>query len=263
MTEQKWLLCRPTYFDVLYEINPWMHIDMRPDKAAALQQWEGLRKHFDQHSIPYELLPEQPEVPDLVFTANGALVKGKKAVIASFKFPQRQKEEPFFEQWFRDNKYEIFKIDTGWFEGEGDALFIGETLCAGYGTRSTPETYRKVAEYLNITKVILCEMIDPYFYHLDTCFAPISDNQALIYAEALSEASIKELTNNMELIYVNKEEALRFACNAVVHNKIVIIPSGCPVTTKELQKRNFTVVETEMTQFMKAGGAAKCCSLRV
>lgn len=259
----QWLLCPPTYFDVVYEINPWMHVTVKPDKSVAQKQWEDLCELFKKLSIPHTFLEPQPGLPDLVFTANGALVKGKKAVLGSFRHPQRQGEEPYYKQWFKSHGYKLTEVEHGWFEGEGDALFVGDILCAGYGARSTPETYEEITEFLEVKNTILCEMVDPVFYHLDTCFAPLSDKQALVYTEALSKTTIICLEEHMELLPIARDEALNFACNCVVHGKNIIIPTGCPKTCLMLQQKGFSVEETDMSQFLKAGGAAKCCSLRV
>ena len=38
-----YLMCRPTYFTVSYEINPWMDRARPVDTALAVSQWERLR----------------------------------------------------------------------------------------------------------------------------------------------------------------------------------------------------------------------------
>jgi hypothetical protein len=36
------LMCAPSAYDLLYEINAWMHLSDKPDKTLAWKQWEQL-----------------------------------------------------------------------------------------------------------------------------------------------------------------------------------------------------------------------------
>src|ERR1019366_893623 len=95
------LMCRPTYFDIEYEINPWMHIDNRVDVKLAIEQWEQLKKIYtDQIGWDVKLIEPIKGLPDLVFTANGALVIDGKVALPTFRSPARQAETAHDKVWF-------------------------------------------------------------------------------------------------------------------------------------------------------------------
>ena len=106
-------------------------------------------------------------------------------------------------------------------------------------------------------------MSNPYFYHLDTCFCPLNAELAIWYPPAFTPDSQERMSKQIELIPVVAEEAKRFACNAVVLNKQVILPTYCPQISAALEKRGFTVYACDMDEYLKAGGACKCLTLKL
>jgi len=112
--------------------------------------------------------------------------------------------------------------------------------------------------------VIPLELVDPYYYHLDTCFCPLSAECAIFYPGAFDNYAKDVLRHQVpDLIEVNAAEAQRFACNAVVVGRTVITNTGCPNLQSELARRGFTAQETPLDEFVKAGGSAKCLTLRL
>jgi hypothetical protein len=118
------LMCPPEYFNVAYIINPWMHGNLRKiDNAVAKQQWRALYDTLTDHATVRLVLP-QPGSPDMVFTANAGLVRGKRFIVSRFRYPERQYEEPYFADWFMDRGYDVSLMPRDVpFEGAGDALF--------------------------------------------------------------------------------------------------------------------------------------------
>ncbi len=258
----RWLLCRPKYFDVTYEINPWMSVQRAPDTSLAQLQWKELDKTLGSLGASLDYIEPEAGHPDLVFTANAGLVRGNKVVLSHFKYPERQGEEPIFHRWFERNGYEVHTIKE-YFEGEGDALFLGSTLFGGYGFRTDKEAFAPVKKILDIKEVVLCELTDSRFYHLDTCFCPIGPKKALYVPSAFSEASKILMSAHVELLPISEKDALKFACNAVVLGNSIVIPAGCEETKKTLASEGMKVHEVALNEFMKAGGSAKCLSLRI
>lgn len=259
----KWLLCPPNYFDVKYEINPWMNRDRVPLSAVAAEQWRVLHHTILRLGGYVEYVEPTQEQPDLVFTANAGLVRANKLVLSKFKHKERQGEEAIFENWFASRGYQISKLNTGYFEGEGDALFAGDTLFCGYGFRSEAKVYQEVCNILGVHDNVLCELIDSRFYHLDICFCPLNSKLALYNPWGLSEQSIESMKKKIEMVPVAEKDAQRFVCNAVVLGDNVILPAGCDQTQKELEKLGFKSYSVELGEFLKGGGAAKCLSLRL
>lgn len=261
----KILMCRPDYFGIKYSINPWMSVQHTVDHPIALSQWEKLYNTILNCGANVLFVEPIADYPDMVFTANAGLLYQNKIILSHFKFKERQGEEDYFYDWFNKNDFEILNpnyANEPFFEGAGDALLAGDKLFAAYGFRTNRDFYEK-AKYLDHSKIIYCELADPYFYHLDTCFCPINDKLAIGYPNAFTQESQKHMQENIELISVKEDEARRFACNAVVLGNHVVLPAECPEITAELEKRGLIVHACEMTEYLKAGGACKCLTLRI
>ena len=256
------LLCPPEYYGIEYEINPWMSRARQADRATAATQWDNLRKGLVANGCAVELIEPRLALPDMVFTANAGLIVGDQFVRSNFRHPQRQPEAGFFEDWFRAHDYRIVRLPENLiFEGEGDALFCGDMLFCGYHFRSDIQSHQWLGAHFGCL-VISLELVDPRFYHLDTCFCPISSDTAMWYPNAFdsyAKAAIREHIPN--LIEVSKDEAAFFACNAVVLDREIILPEGCPKLSAVLSARGYACHQLQMSEFIKAGGACKCLTL--
>ncbi|HEX3726941.1 MAG TPA: arginine deiminase-related protein [Pirellulales bacterium] len=258
------LMCPPTYYGIEYEINPWMSRQRQADQTQAIAQWAALREALTAAGARILIEDPVPGLPDLVFTANAALVFRQQAVLARFRYPQRQGEESHDETWLKAAGFTVLRLDTGVsFEGAGDALFCGDTLVAGYRIRSDVRGHQQIGGMF-ACRVIPLELVDPYYYHLDTCFCPLAAGQAIYFPGAFDDYGLRALHEAVgELIEVTAEEARRFACNAVVVGRIVITNTGCPALHQALRDRGFEPRETPLDEFAKAGGSAKCLTLRL
>ncbi|MBI3610592.1 MAG: amidinotransferase [Nitrospirae bacterium] len=259
------LMCPPDYYGIEYEINPWMDRRRPADTALAMRQWQTF---YDQLTtglgVTVELLTPVKGLPDLVFMANAGLASGKKFIRSNFRFPQRQREVPVFEAWFKDRGYRILPLPPdACFEGEGDALSVGKTLFAGYRMRSDIQSHEKIGEILGC-EVLSLELADPRFYHLDTCFCPLSDRAVLYFPGAFDDYGRRVITESVpETIPVTVENAFGFGCNAVVVGRDVVLHAGCEELARELRSRGFAVHELDLSEFIKGGGSAKCLVLRL
>jgi len=149
------------------------------------------------------------------------------------------------------------------FEGEGDALFLGKTLFAGYRMRSDIESHLRMGQILECG-VLSLELVDPRFYHLDTCFCPLGDRAAIYFPDAFDPYGRKVIEASVpEPIRVDREDALRFGCNAIVIGNEVVLQTGCVGINRELRGRGYAVHELDLSEFHKAGGSAKCLVLRL
>ncbi len=265
MSSQSLLMCPPEYFEVAYEINPWMHVRKKVDKALAMKQWTAL---FDlltkKLCVKIEVIDPVKGLPDMVFTANAGLVYKRMFIRSNFRHKERRGEETIFEKWFKKNRYSFKLVEQPFhFEGEGDALWMGTEFYTGFHFRSDVEAHDIVAGYLR-TMYFALELCDKRFYHLDTCFGPLNEKSALVFLPAFETyAQMVLLENVQDPIRVPEDEALKFACNAVVVDKDIVMPDGCPKTKKELEKRGFRVHALDFSEFIKAGGAAKCLVLNI
>jgi lysine-ketoglutarate reductase/saccharopine dehydrogenase-like protein (TIGR00300 family) len=262
------LMCAPDHYNVDYAINPWMEGNInRSSREQALAQWNQLYQVLQQHAT-VELVAPQPGWPDMVFTANAGLVLGDRVVLSRFFHPERQGEEPHFQKWFEDQGYQVQLLPTSLpFEGAGDALMdrAGGWLWAGYGFRSELDSHPYLAQWLNV-EVLSLRLVDRRFYHLDTCFCPLTDGYLLYYPPAFDNYSNRLIELRVpedKRIPIDEVDAVNFACNAVNVEQVLVINKASAKLQQQLTDRGFRVIETPLTEFLKAGGAAKCLTLRM
>ena len=262
------LMCAPDHYDVDYVINPWMEGNIhKSSQEKAVEQWSKLN-HVLNNIAKVDLVQAQKGVPDMVFTANAGLVLGDNAVLSRFYHPERQGEEPYFKQWFEDNGFNVFELPKDLpFEGAGDALLDreGRWLWAGYGFRSELDSHPYLAKWLDI-EVLSLRLIDDRFYHLDTCFCPLTGGYLLYYPGAFDSYSnhiIEGRVPEDKRIAIAEADAINFACNSVNVGQTVVMNKASSSLKQRLGDVGFEVIETPLTEFLKAGGAAKCLTLRI
>jgi len=257
-------MCPPDYYGIEYEINPWMSREVSADSDESRRQWLGLYDTLRELEVTIERLDPVPGLPDLVFTANAGLVYRDTFISSRFRYGVRQAESPYFERWAREHGFDVVVLPPSThFEGAGDALFCGETLYAGYRFRSDVRSHHWLGERLGLETLPL-ELVDPRFYHLDTCFCPLADGEAIYYPGAFDEYGRSVLADRIPgLIEVSAEEAVSFSCNAVVVGRTVVLNDGAPKLANALQSREYAVRPLRLTEFIKAGGSAKCLTLRL
>ncbi len=258
------LMCPPDHYGIEYEINPWMNLEINANHGEATSQWHRLRDHLSDLGVTIELVQPVAGLPDLVFTANAGLVYHRQVILSKFRYRQRQGEEPWFRKWFEEHGFEVLDLPSNWsFEGAGDALFCGDTLFAGYRMRSDATGMQAIGEMLGV-RVIPVELIDSRYYHIDTCFCPLGPEEAIWFPGAFDDYGRRALAGAMpHLIEVAPDEATRFACNAVVVGRHVVTNTGCPRLHEALAARGFVPLATPLGEFVKAGGSAKCLTLRL
>jgi N-dimethylarginine dimethylaminohydrolase len=264
MTAPRILMCPPDHYGIEYEINPWMNRSLGAVRELAFRQWRALHDALLSLGVRVEVLPPEPGLPDLVFTANAGLVFGDLFLSSRFRHEVRARESPFFDAWFGEHGFRIAHLPEGMYhEGAGDALFCGETLFAGYRTRSDATAHQWVGKKLGV-RVLPLELVDPRFYHLDTCFCPLAPGEAVYFPDAFDDYGRRVLTTHVpKLIPVTEAEAHRFGCNAVVVGRTVVHNSRCPQLAADLRAAGYGSVEVELDEFLKAGGSAKCLTLRL
>lgn len=258
------LMCRPDYYGIHYEINPWMNTTRQADHQLASEQWAALRELLEAAGAEIVEVAPIDGLPDMVFTANAAMVQGDQAVLARFKHPQRSGEEAYFRRRLEDEGFRVLTPPGEFaFEGAGDALFCGETLIAGYRQRSDAAGHQQIGAMLGV-RVLPLELADPFFYHLDTCFCPLAADQAIWYPGAFDQYGQRVIRENVAaLIEVQRTEAEAFACNAAVVGRTVVTNTGCPRLHEALAGHGYTPQATPLSEFVKAGGSAKCLTLRL
>ena len=258
------LMCPPDFYGIEYEINPWMSRGRQSDLARSREQWQALCGLLISLGADVRQMTPVKGLPDLVFTANAGLVWRDAVFLSHFRHAARQGETPLDETWFQSQGFSTEKLPEKWnFEGAGDALFCGDTLYAGYIIRSDAPAMQWLARRIGC-RVIPLQLVDPFYYHLDTCFCPLSPQEAIYYPPAFDEYGRRALEAQLPgLIAVDPREAARFCCNAVVLGRDVIVNAGCPRLEEDLARRGYNPHSTDLEEFIKAGGSAKCLTLRL
>jgi lysine-ketoglutarate reductase/saccharopine dehydrogenase-like protein (TIGR00300 family) len=264
----RFLMCAPDHYDVDYVINPWMEGNIhKSSRDRAVEQWQKLHHVLKDHAI-VDLVKPQQGWPDMVFTANAGLLLGNNVVLSRFYHKERQGEEPYFKEWFESQGYTVYELPKDLpFEGAGDALLDreGRWLWAGYGFRSELDSHPYLAKWLDI-EVLSLRLIDERFYHLDTCFCPLAGGYLLYYPPAFDSYSNRLIEMRVpaeKRMAISEADAVNFACNAVNVDSIVVMNKASDSLKQRLADAGFEVIETALTEFLKAGGAAKCLTLRV
>ena len=260
------LMCAPDFFGVDYVINPWMegHIGATARRRARAQ-WTNLRRHLEREAEVAFVTPARG-LPDMVFTANAGLAIGDTAVVSRFLAAQRRPEEPLFRACFESLGYGLAPWpDNLPFEGAGDALvdLARPLIWCGHGFRSHKDAGKRLQEIFDRETVSL-RLVDPRFYHLDTCLCPLSDGWLLYYPAAFDEESrekIARVVAREKRIEATEYDAVAFACNAVEINRRVFMNGASEALLARLQEARFTPVVTPLGEFVKAGGGAKCLTL--
>jgi N-dimethylarginine dimethylaminohydrolase len=262
------LMCKPEYYGVSYVINPWMTGNVNKTSVQrAQEQWDNLVAHLAALAR-IEFVEPQPGLPDMPFTANAGFVFGRTAIPSRFRCVERQGEEPHFNEWFVSHGFAVDQMPAGIpFEGAGDALIDrgAPRIWAGWGHRSASESHDFLRDRFGV-EVISLRLVDDRFYHLDTCLCPLEGGYVMYYPPAFDDASnraIERATREEQRIIVADDDAVDFACNAVNVGDAVIVNRASAGLTGRLTSLGLRVMQTELTEFLKAGGAAKCLTLRL
>jgi N-dimethylarginine dimethylaminohydrolase len=277
-TQPQILMARPTHYEVAYEINPWMKPGVwsagpEAQKAAAQTAWSALRAALEAAGAEVHAMPGATGVPDLVFPANAAVVLGGKALLARFRHPERRLEEPLNLAALEGLRAqgvidEVLTFDDGVFqEGAGDCLWDAarQLFWVASGPRSSARSVDRIAQVFG-ERVVHMPLATERYYHLDTCFRPLSGGEILYYPPALSEAARAALlahTRPDQRLAAADEDAEAFCVNAVCLGRTVIMASPPPRLAARLTERGYKVVGVDLAPFMLSGGGAFCMTLRL
>jgi N-dimethylarginine dimethylaminohydrolase len=142
-------------------------------------------------------------------------------------------------------------------------------LWLAHGHRSMMGAQSFIATHITALaniEIVALELVDERFYHLDTCFCPLEGGALLYYPPAFGEASLASIEARVpekKRIVCGDADAEAFACNAVNIGKTVIVNAATPAFVEALGARGYVVEQNPLSEFMKAGGSAKCLTLDI
>jgi N-dimethylarginine dimethylaminohydrolase len=258
-----YLMCRPTHFAVEYAINPWMDPGLPVDRVRAVSQWETLRRTYTDLGHRVDTIEPLADLPDMVFAANGGLVIDGAAYTAQFHEPERAAEGPAYCAWFEQAGLGPVHVAKEINEGEGDLLVAGRFVLAGTGFRTSLAAHQEVQELFG-RPVITLQLVDPRFYHLDTALSVLDERTLAYYPEAFSPGSAQVLRELFpDAILATAADAEVLGLNAVSDGRHVVLAEQAHGLHGRLARRGYTPIGVDMSELMKAGGGAKCCTLEI
>jgi N-dimethylarginine dimethylaminohydrolase len=268
------LMCEPRHFAVSYRINPWMDPAAWRERhaalaSAALAQWTLLCETLASLGARVHLVPPVPALPDLVFTANAAVVLDGTAL----RHPERQAEEPVFARAFAKLQAdgllrEVRTLPASLvLEGAGDCVFdAARTLFwLGYGPRSDQSAQRVVEDVFGVPAVAL-ELADPRFYHMDTALRPLPGGEVVYFPGAFTPAGrarIHDLVDARQRIEIAADDALLLAANAVCIGSTIVSSGASESLRARLQACGYRLMTLPLSAFLRSGGGAFCLTLRL
>ncbi|MEU9710471.1 dimethylargininase [Streptomyces sp. NPDC047967] len=258
-----YLMCRPTHFDVVYSINPWMDPAKPVDTPLAIAQWERLREVYLRLGHTVDTIDPVPRLPDMVFAANGATVIDGRALVARFRDAERIAEGPAYHHWLHENGFTELRTAAFVNEGEGDYLLAGDWLLAGTGFRSDPRSHAEAQEYFG-RPVIGLTLVDPDYYHLDTALTVLDEETVAYYPAAFSPGSRAVLERLFpDALIATPGDAGAFGLNATSDGYNVVLPQNATDLAAQLREHGFNPVGVDLSELLKAGGSVKCCTLEL
>ena len=285
---RRYLMCRPEFFTVSYEINPWMDKRVPVDTALAVKQWERLRDTYLDLGATVEEIAPIESLPDMVFAANGATVVDGVVYGARFTHPERQPEGPAYLRWFADHGFEVHDARER-NEGEGDLLTVGPRMLAGTGFRTDVAAHAEAAALWG-RELVTLELVDPRFYHLDTALIvlegtegipvlegtegstvlegtegiPAPDGQVAYYPAAFSPSSREVLeTLYPDAVVASEADAVVLGLNGVSDGHHVVLNPLATGLVGQLAERGYEPVGVDTSELVLGGGGAKCCTLEI
>jgi N-dimethylarginine dimethylaminohydrolase len=274
----RYLMCPPRHFAVTYSINPWMNPQGWQEGGAALhalatRQWDGLHRALADHGAALDLVAPAENLPDLVFTANAAVVLDRKALLARFRHAERQGEQPVFAAAFEalsakgliDAAVEMPR-DVA-LEGAGDCIYdpTRGLFWMGCGFRSDVAAARVVERVFGVECVALA-LADPRFYHLDTALCALPDGGVMYFPGAFTDAARAQIEARVapaDRIALSEDDATVFAATAVCVGRTIVLSRCSDALRNTLAARGYAVVQTPLDAFLRSGGSACCLTLRL
>jgi N-dimethylarginine dimethylaminohydrolase len=278
LANARFLMCPPQHFAVAYTINPWMDPRSwaeqdRAFSAKSQKEWTRLYRALTRLGAEIELVPPESGLPDLVFTANAAVVLDGVALLARFRHAERRGEEPHYEAAFRRLQAcgllsSVCRLPDGIvLEGAGDCVWDAtrNLFWMGYGPRSDAAAREAVADTFG-AEVVALELVDPRFYHMDTALVPLSEGEVMYVPEAFTPEGLAAIRDRIEpdrRIELAVDDSVRFATNAVCLDNTVVLSACSDALRGRLQERGYRVIATPLDSFLRSGGSAFCLTLRL
>ena len=257
------LLCPPTFYQIEYEINPWMDVHKKADRQKTKDEYHELKKIYQKLGLRVLEIKPQPGLPDMTYVANFGFVMGNTFIKSNFKYPQRRKEAEYAQKYFKDTGFQIVSLpDDVNFECRGDIFYAEGKYYCGWGKRTDKSAINHLARILD-APVIPLQTINPYYYHLDTCFAPLGEGRVVVNPSSFTDDDLCIINKHFDtVIEASTQDNEILCCNLVVVGNTIVVGKGISnELNATFKKHGFETVEVPMKEFRKGGGSVKCLTL--
>jgi N-dimethylarginine dimethylaminohydrolase len=241
---------------------------------AAMKEWLLLCDAITRAGGRILVMPPpavDPPLTGMMYTANaGALFKSGDRwsfSLSKMAVAHRAPEREHIRAFFAEAGVPTVDAEHTW-EGQADLCTLpGSRFVLSWGVRSVQGSLAEVRGRLPVgARVLEVQLREPYF-HGDTCLSPLvnraGDCVLLAFGGALVDHTLPDLRaflRDVEVISVEEEDALAYACNALAVNGTVLCPTGLsPGLRGNLVRRGFSIDELELSElFGKGGGGPRC-----
>ncbi|MBC7581533.1 amidinotransferase [Aeromicrobium sp.] len=275
------------HFDDSQPINPFMTQVVPIDRGDARHEHKRIREALESAGVTVIKVDPPENCQDGVYTANWALVRGDKAILASLP-NARKAEESYAEQMLIDQGKTVIRVPEGLrASGQGDALPCGNLLFCGSTYRADIEAQAFIAEQLGYERIQLQTIPlldehgnsvtnlfsgwpDSFYYDIDLALSiirpPVGDRKGLIaWCPAAFTTQSREFLHafdGVDKIEVSEAEAREgFACNLVSTGETVIMNSGGRQLSKDLEAWGLQTILLDNPELGKGGGSIRCTTL--
>lgn len=271
------LMSGTDYFRV-EELNPYSDASNQPVTELAAQEHSAIRQALESVGVEVKKVAAPQACQDGVYTANWALTRGKKAVLANLP-NMRKAEEPYAEKILKELGFETIKAPHR-FSGQGDALPCGKYLLCGSVYRTDPRMHDFLAKELGF-EVIGLQTVpatyendnpitnkitgwpDSFFYDIDLAISVLRPDLIAWCPDAfMPESREKIRALPLDKIEVSLEEAMKgFACNLVSTGEVVVMSDMAPQFRAAVEAKGLHTVHPPITELAKGGGFVRCTTL--
>ncbi|PLS08021.1 dimethylarginine dimethylaminohydrolase family protein [Neobacillus cucumis] len=263
-TLRKVVLCPADFMTIREPINETQKQFLKEniDTELAKKQHQQLVKTLEENDVEVLLVSPSKAFPEQVFTRDIGFTLGNQVFVAHMAHDVRKGEEQPLIDLLEKEKITYTNLLEDKIEG-GDVLIDRHTIYIGISNRTNESAIDHLQSLLPTFEVITIPFTDTYL-HLDCVFNILSEHEALIFPGEIDEEKLKLLASRYDLIKVSKEEQATLGTNvlSIGNKRVLSLPINKEVN-KQLRDRGYKVMEVDITEIIKSGGAFRCCTMPI
>jgi N-dimethylarginine dimethylaminohydrolase len=284
------LMSGAQYFGDADAINELMDSNVPVNVEQAVAEHGRIKKALQDAGVDVKQVAAPKNCQDGVYTANWALIKNGKALMA--RLPNtRRPEESYALDAVKNLGLEplILPDNVERFSGQGDSLACGDLVFVQSPYRTTVAAHKYVKDWLGFKELIALQtkparwfgigpaktnkitgLPDSSTYDIDLAISilkwPENGQKGLIaYCPAAFKHKSQEILENyqgVDKIKVSYHEALKaYALNLVSTGETVIMNSGASVFQAAIEAYGLKTVTLDLPELRKGGGSVRCSTL--